>query len=27
VIHAKANWHQIENVGGTWGFKAAALQQ
>jgi hypothetical protein len=26
VIHAKANWHQFENVGGTWGFKAAALQ-
>ena len=26
VIHAKANWHQIENVGGTWGFKTAALQ-
>ena len=27
VIHAKANWHQFENVGGAWGFKAAALQQ
>ena len=27
VIHAKANWHQIENVGGAWGFKTAALQQ
>jgi len=26
VIHAKANWHQFEYVGGKWGFKAAALQ-
>jgi hypothetical protein len=26
VIHAKANWHQLQNLGGTWGFTAAALQ-
>ena len=26
VIHAKANWHQFENAGGQWGFKASALQ-
>ena len=26
AIHAKANWHQVENAGGQWGFKASALQ-
>jgi hypothetical protein len=27
VIHAKANWHRIQNIGGTWGFTAAALKK
>jgi hypothetical protein len=26
VIHANANWHQIEYADGKWGFKAATLQ-
>jgi hypothetical protein len=25
IIHAKANWHQLRNAGGTWGFTATAL--
>ncbi len=27
IIHAKANWHQLENVGGTWGFTSTALKR
>ena len=26
VIYAKANWHQLQNIGSTWSFTAAALQ-